>query len=74
MIDTQDRIEAVAEELDEARRVLEAARATLLRAEEGGAEPDALRRAAARIDRIAAEVARIERVCAGRLPEASGVG
>ena len=74
MIDIQDRTEAVAEELDEARRALEAAREAIRRVRAAhGDEPDAFRQAAARILRIAAEVARIERVYADRLTEASEV-
>ena len=74
MLDIQDRTEAVAEELDEARRVLEAAREALRHAQAAhGDDSDTLRQAAARIDRIAAEVARIKRVCAERLPAASEI-
>ena len=74
MLDIQDRTVTVAEELDAARRALEAAREVLQRARAAhGDDSDTLRQAAARIDRIAAEVARIERLCADQLPAASEV-
>ncbi|QDV36346.1 hypothetical protein [Tautonia plasticadhaerens] len=74
MIDHDDAIEAAAGDLDEARLRIEDARDALRRAIDNGGESEATRRLAARLDRMAAEVGRIERVCAERSPAVSEVG
>jgi hypothetical protein len=64
MIDHDDAIESASVELGEARRMIEEACTALQRALDEGGESDVTRRIAARLERMAAEVARIERACA----------